>query len=292
MVHRFARQVAASLTCWALATVALVPPAHAGEARTEDTERAEAKVVEAKAFFKSQLFRQAATSYLQAYAISRKPATLFNAARSYEEAGLPAEAMALFEQYRQLPDVPADGRKDAEERIARNRVVLAAAVPAKTEAVKTEAVKVEPPKPEPTTTEPAKVEPTPTEPAIVQTTPAPLVVDAPSKALSWGLFAGGDVIILVGLLGYGGAVGAVNTANAMDFSALGAEAKYKTDIATAKSTRNFSVGALIVGAGLAGWGAWRLWGPSSSSAPATPSAAWVAPMAGTDTTGVTVGGRF
>ena len=100
------------------------------------------------------------------------------------------------------------------------------------------------------------------------------------------------MILLVGLLGYGGAVGAVNSANAADFSALGAEAKYKADIATAKSTRNFSVGALLVGAGLAGWGAWRLWGPSSRSAPATTSAAWVTPMAGTDTTGVTVGGRF
>ena len=118
---RWVQLLAVSL-CFCLGHTAI----WAADARTSDTERAEAKVIEAKAFFKSALYPQAATSYLQAFAISRKPATLFNAARANEEAKLYAEAVALFEQYQQLADAPADGRQDAGERIAHDRAQLAA----------------------------------------------------------------------------------------------------------------------------------------------------------------------
>lgn len=312
MAHRIHRQLAALFACLTVASASAPMPARAAEPRADDLERAEAKALEAKAFFKSQLFPQAAASYMQAYAISHKPATLFNAARSYEEAGLHAEAVALFEQYRQLPDVPADGRKDADERIARNRVAIqqrknptAPATPTAPQrpAPGASAPASDPPEgPETGSATPQGAAPeatAPTEGSTTATTPVP-PSDPPSKALSWGLFAGGDVILVLGLLAYSGSVSAVTNANNMDFSQLGAEASYKSAISTARGTRNFSIGTMIVGAGLAGWGAWRLWGPSSSSTTSdagtasrtTSSRAWLTPLAGMGTTGVAVEGRF
>ena len=101
--------------------------AHAAEPRADDVERAEAKAIEAKAFFKGGLYPQAANSYMQGFAISHNSATLYNAARAYEEGKLYAEAIALFEQYLQLADVPPDGKRDARDRIAADRVQLRAA---------------------------------------------------------------------------------------------------------------------------------------------------------------------
>lgn len=314
MAHRTHRQLVALLACLTLASAAAPTAARAAEPRADDLERAEAKALEAKAFFKSQLYPQAAASYMQAYAISHKPATLFNAARSYEEAGLHAEAIALFEQYRQLPDVPADGRKDADERIARSRVAIqqrktappaTPTAPTPPPASATAAPGASAPASDPPEgPETGSATPEGAAPASTVTSPAPaataLPADPPSKALSWGLFAGGDVIVLLGILAYSGAVSSVTNANNMDFSQLGAEASYKSAISTARGTRNFSIGTMIVGAGLAGWGAWRLWGTSSSSTTSdagtpsgsTGSRAWLTPLAGMGTTGVAVEGRF
>ena len=84
---------------------------------------------------------------------------------------------------------------------------------------------------------------------VAETPPAaekPIAVDAaaptptqPRKSnwVDWALFAGGDTLAALGLLGYLGAINSVNQANAMDFSALNAEANYKSQVAQARSAR-------------------------------------------------------
>ncbi len=124
--RRFFRRSGLMALC---AVGAIASTASAAEPRGDDTERAEAKAIEAKAFFKGGLYPQAANSYLQGFAISHNSATLYNAARAYEQGKLYAEAIALFEQYLQLPDVPPDGQRDARERIAAARAQLRSAPP-------------------------------------------------------------------------------------------------------------------------------------------------------------------
>ncbi len=269
----------------------------AADARTEETERAEAKVIEAKAFFKSALFAEAAESYLQAFAISHKPATLFNAARAYEEAKVFAKAIALFEQYVQLADTPPDGRREANERIAHDHAALAAAAAAHAEpAPAVVEDKPAPAKPaEPAPAAEVKVAGEPATKSAETEEPKP-AAPAPVKSnwLDWALFAGGDTLVVLGLLGWAGAVNNVNQANAMDFSAANAEADYNAKVASARNARSGAVVIAVVGAGLAGWGAWRLWGPGNSTKQETvdKSTSWLLPTVAADGAGVAWGGRF
>ncbi len=275
--------------------------AWAADVRTEETERAEAKVIEAKAFFKSALFEEAAASYLQAFAISRKPATLFNAARAYEEAKLYAKAIALFEQYVQLTDTPADGRREANERIAHDHAQLSAiaAGAAANHPEPVPAAEEKPPvtKPADVTSGEAAVataKPGDAKPAAAAGTEPAAPEPKRSNWLDWALFAGGDTLALIGVLGWAGAANAINRANAMDFSVLGAEASYKQQVASAQSSRGGSAVIGVVGLGLAGWGAWRLWGPGSGKAAEAPAkaAGWLIPTVAPDAAGLAWGGRF
>ncbi|MEY3012985.1 MAG: hypothetical protein RIT45_1720 [Pseudomonadota bacterium] len=86
---------------------------------------AEAKATEAKAFFKAGLFPRAAERFMEAYALSKRPALVYNAARAYEEGQLRAEAIALFKLYEGLKDASGEGRKEARERRERLESELA-----------------------------------------------------------------------------------------------------------------------------------------------------------------------
>jgi len=79
---------------------------------------AEALATRATAYFKSGLHRQAADLYMRAFALSRRPLMVYNAARSLEEASDLAESRALFEHYRGLKGVSASERAEADLRIA------------------------------------------------------------------------------------------------------------------------------------------------------------------------------
>ena len=273
--------------------------AFAAEPRGDDTERAEAKVVEAKAFFKGALYPQAAASYLQAFAISHKPATLFNAARAYEEAKHFPEAIALFNQYLLLPDTPADGKREANERIAHDRAQLAAIADAEAARHSAEAVapmtETKPPEKQ-KTAKAEEAKPMPVEATPAGIAPVVEVVPQPRQRswVDWTLFVGGDALVAIGLLGYAGAVNAVTQANVMDFSLPGAEASYKKTVADARTTRTSSAVIGVIGAGLASWGAWRLWGPVAAKSPDNnqKTASWLVPAVGADGAGVTWAGRF
>ena len=98
--------------------------------------QAEALATEAKVFFKAGLFEKASMKFMEAYALSKRPSLLYNAARAYEEGRHNREAVALFKAYRVLPDVTDHGRADADARIARMEGELA--VEAKAAALKAE----------------------------------------------------------------------------------------------------------------------------------------------------------
>ncbi len=86
--------------------------------------RAEALATEARMFFKSKLYKDAAIQFMEAFALSRRPALVYNAARAYEEGGMLDKSVALFGHYERLPDVDEDGRKAA----AKRRLALSAIV--------------------------------------------------------------------------------------------------------------------------------------------------------------------
>ena len=123
------------------------------EPANDEMERADGKLIAGNAFFSSHLYPQAADAYLQSFAARHKPASLFLAARAYEEAKRFAEAIALYEQYLLLADAPAAGKADASERIAGDRTSLKS-VPKKAPPAKTTSPAKQPSVPQPVATPP------------------------------------------------------------------------------------------------------------------------------------------
>ncbi|MSQ83363.1 MAG: hypothetical protein EXR77_10835 [Myxococcales bacterium] len=69
--------------------------------------------------FQQKEFAQAAERFMEAYTLANRPTLIYNAARSYEEAGNIEKALALYRAYHALPDVNQAGRADADSRIER-----------------------------------------------------------------------------------------------------------------------------------------------------------------------------
>jgi len=258
------------LLTWGVLLALILRPAltSAQPASSADLERAEAKAIEAKAFFRSGLYAEAAAGFMQAFAISRRPDMMFNAARAYEEAAMPAQAIALFEQYQTLPDAPADGKREATQRIGKQSTQMEAQ---RAKAKEGQAAPTNEPNPAPV---PAAVQapvpaaapapvpaaapaPVPAAAPLVAAVPAP--VSPPSKALTISLLSGGGLLAVIGALSWAGAVNQINAANKMDFSPPDAAKTYRNAVKQAQDVRNFGIGAAVVGVGLAAWGGWRLW---------------------------------
>ncbi len=292
---------AAALLAWpALAQAAPSP---------EDLERAEAKATEAKVFFQSGLHAQAASRFMEAFAISKRPALMYNAARAYEEGRLRAEAIALFQQYMGLPDATAEGRKEALERIGKQRALINAeaaggdkaadgAANAHSDAVAAEASKPDSATPDPAQPDSATAEPVGSDAAkpgdgaataaatgpdpegapegsLAAGTPAP--AGEPRQAwVTWTALAGSAVLGLTALVSYADGVKRMNDANEMDFGGIDA-AKTKSDYNaaadTAEQSRRTAVFSALAAAGLGGWVAWRLLtpDPAARAAGAEPS---------------------
>ena len=101
------------VTC-AVALQLVVQPAWAAGG---EIKQAEAKALEAKAYFKRGLYVEAAEIFMQAYAIAHAPDAVYNAARAYEEAKEFKRAVALFEMYLSVPGVSENGKRDARAHI-------------------------------------------------------------------------------------------------------------------------------------------------------------------------------
>lgn len=268
-----------SLLCRAIAlavvvVVGVTPLPALAQPSASDLKLAEGKALEAKAYFKQGLYREAAETFMEAFAISKRPDMVFNAARAYEEAKQYARAVALFEQYVALPDAPADGKADARERVARLRPLL-------------EAQRPEPAEPAPSPTP----SPSPVGPSgpvgTRQTAPPPSRADV----VGWTAFGVGAAGVATGAAFWAIGYTKAKSANDMAIANQDDVDAYNRQFDKAESWRTGAWVSAGAGAVLAGWGAYRLWiSPRRASTATT----WLVPAIdlASGTGGLAWGGRF
>ncbi|MBI5608127.1 MAG: hypothetical protein HY902_04545 [Deltaproteobacteria bacterium] len=220
-------------------------------AKPNPLQEAEELASRAKAEFKAGQFEQAAKDFMAAYGRSKNAALVFNAARSYEEAGKYSDAAVLFRLYLSISDDP-DGMRDAQARLER----LEAAAKAKPEPASNPAppqVNPDPP-PAPKPAPPPTAEPPPAPqravqpPAVAKAAPPP----AGSSAAAWWV---GVPSVLA--LGSGIALLAIGQSGSEDANLRTIASKadidaYHTDYNRARS--QWQVGAALTGAGTVGLG--------------------------------------
>ena len=101
----------------ALAISWLAPLTTNAEPSKAELTRAEAKSTEARAYYQSALYKEAAQSFMDAFAITKRPRLLYAAASAREKAGQRRRAYALYSMYLELPDIPVKNRAYAESKI-------------------------------------------------------------------------------------------------------------------------------------------------------------------------------
>ena len=226
--------LAAMLGCCGLASPALGAPDAA------ELERAEGLATEAKAYFKGKLFEQAATKFLQAFGVARRPALVFNAARAYEEAKKPRRAVAIFQMYADLPDCSAEGKVDA---LARIKVLQGAIDANDAEAAKAAALDKR-----------ASGGATKKPPVVPIKEPA-----APERTFPlWRTVAGGGLTLLAA----GAWLNALSLADQMPFEEVVDDASRERYLELADDARMWQVIAIsgaIVGVGIIAWGQVDYW---------------------------------
>ncbi len=277
----------AALTSLALGAAAVAPPRVQAAPPTAARAQAEAKALEAKAYFTQGLYEEAAAAFMEAYAISRAPDMMYNAARAYQEARRPDKARALFKTYLNLDGVSEEGRQDARQRIAKledqmaKESVPAEPAPAGDPRAPGPAVPLAAPATA-AASSPTSDKPAPSQGLAAGGTPAG------ADALGWGALSGGGALLAISGLAYWGALTAANDANKLEIDSAGDARDYNSAFDRAEQLRNASVGLAVAGAGLAAYGAWRLWlrpGPQAES-----TGLWLAPAWGG--AGFAAGGRF
>jgi len=110
------RPRSAQLTGWLCLATFTLASVHVQAAAPDTVDEAEAVAATAAKRFKERQFVVAGELFLRAYDLRPRPAVLFNAARSYEEAGETARAIELFEAYIEVAE-DVGGRTDAQVRI-------------------------------------------------------------------------------------------------------------------------------------------------------------------------------
>lgn len=211
---------------------------------TNDKVKAQDIATRAKEDFAAGRFEAAAAKYLEAYTLSRKPATLFNAARAKQEAKKFAEARELFRIYKTLPKIGLDGYQEAQQRIAE----------CDAEIEKIEAAKLGPP---PIIGELPK-DPTPG--AVMVSVEVTKVADdgsgalvfEPQKLISWQ--SGAALALLgtgIGLMVSGASMS--SDANRLPTSTADEEAAYHDAFSSARTRWGIGLGLTAAGAGVAVW---------------------------------------
>ncbi len=259
-----ARNAAKRLALTCLCLIALAAPARAAETADDaDLRKAEAAATEAKVFFKAGLFDKASGKFMEAYAISKRPSLMYNAARAYEEALNFREAVALLKHYRDLPTVGEDGRRDADERIARMEGVLrqqADAVALKEQADRQEAARIalevqkkqDAARAEQLRLDQERLAQLPTEPTPTATLPK-------SRHVPWALLASA---VGVGLLAGGAYAEArleAGQARAMTIVDSADVDTYLSHVSDAKTFQAVAIAGAVLGTGLATWAAIDWW---------------------------------
>ncbi len=283
---------------------------------SEEKARAEATAMQAKFKFKAGHFGEAAQLFLRAFAVSRAPALLYNAARAFEEAGSLKEARAAFEQYLEQPGLSAAGRKDARAKVA----ALTARIDKRAGAADTAAAEAEAARKAAATAK-AKAERERLAKAerdaaaargeaarargvavAAQRDAALARSSQKSGALTWGLVGGGGAVGVIGLLLMAGGASQQTDANTnTDWLAPDARQTYATKSDQAKSTWSAGAVVAVVGAGALCWGLYRAFSsPAKRSADGDSAGgiAWgAAPTLlpterGGSLPGLALGGRF
>ena len=193
----------------------------------------------AKADFAAGRFDAAAEKYLEAYTLSRKSATLFNAARAKQEAKKFAEARELFRIYKTLPKVGLDGYQEAQRRIAE----------CDAEIEKAEAAKLGPP---PIIGDQVPSVSVSSEVTKVMDDEPTSVVFGPKNLISW---QSGAALACLGT-GIGLMVSGANMtsdANRLPLSTADEEALYHDAFSSARTRWGVGLGLTVVGAGVAVW---------------------------------------
>jgi tetratricopeptide (TPR) repeat protein len=235
-------------------------------------EEAEKHFEEAKMFYKNAEFVKAAAAFMLAYSKSNRPATLFNAARAYQKAGMYEQAIPLFQEYMKRKDAEESGKDEAVGHIMDMRFELE-----KRKATSS------PPKPEPVPI-----------PVSVTATSAPIPQPTSGRTLTWSLIGGGSALVLGGLGGFiaGNArIEEVNTST--NWAAPTAEANYRDTVAGAKNLRTLSAVGAGVGAAVLGYGLFRLLTEPEPTKDILPTKALtITPLIGKDDVTLALGWRW
>lgn len=217
--------------------------------------RAEAIATEAKMLFQQKLFETAAERFMEAYTLVRRPTLIYNAARAYEQAGKSQKALAMFRAYRDLAEVQADGKADADLHIHRLEADLKAqeAAAKSQEAEEQRARHARLP-------EPAEVEPPVETPPAHAEVPAPAVPPKPAIPL----WPAGTAVGLAVVSGALFVLAKDQESQARDIESAGFRTPaHKADyLDHASNAKGLQAGAIVgaaLTAGALGWLAWELY---------------------------------
>ncbi len=273
-----ARRWIAALCCLCCA-LAAAPGWAAEPPDGAELRKAEAAATEAKVFFKAGLFDKASTKFMEAFAISKRPSLMYNAARAYEEGLNFREAVALLRHYRDLPDVGVDGKRDADERIARMEGVLrqqAADEAIKTEAARLEAERVATELRNKQEAERAERERLDRErlererAAQLPVEPTPTVVPPKTRKVSWVLVASAAAVGVLAGGAYGEALYEANQARKLTIVDVNDVTSYQGHVSDAKTFQAVAITGAVVASGLAAWAVLDWWYSGANGDEKTP----------------------
>lgn len=274
-----ARVTAATL---ALCLLGASPTVEARSSASASVKRAEGLATEAKAFFQGKLFPDAAAKFMEAYAISKHPTLVYNAARAYEEGGALKKAVALFSLYIGLKGADDTGRQAAQERRANLKHRLKAREKQAQAAAFEKARADERAREEAAKRAPRRVQPAPAQapkrPSVTVTTntdgtaslvalgPATAVKQrAPQRHLPMGWTVGSLVLVAASASSYGAAYHYASKVNLDDVVDASSADRYRASRDTAQRWQLASVVTGVAAAGSVAWTAWRWW--TSGDAP-------------------------
>lgn len=218
--------------------------------------KAERLAKEARAQYTAGRYDDAASNFLEAYTLSKKSALLFNAARAKQMAGKYADARELFRVYKTLPQVQADGIKDADEKIAECDREIAKAESARVPPPPI--VKGDDPSIPPIVAPTAEATKTTADPGHTPTIAVPTAgfTFEPKKLVSW---QSGAAVLFVGT-GIGlmlHAAARTSDANAMHVASVADKAVYNDTFSSARIEWGVGIASCIVGAGATYWAVTR-----------------------------------
>lgn len=266
---RFADGSVRTVRCFAVfwcicLAIAATPIEAAENPDGAELRKAEAAATEAKVFFKAGLFDKASAKFMEAYAISKRPSLMYNAARAYEEGLNYRESVALLKHYRDLPDVGVDGKRDADERIARMEGVLrvqAADEARKLEAEHREAARLAVERRQREDAERERLERERTTQLPIDVTQTE--VQPKGRRVSWPIVIGALGVGLIAGGAYGEALYEANNARKMKISDDGDVNTYLGHVSDAKTFQAVAIVGAVAAAGLTGWAVWDWWRSAS-----------------------------